>query len=289
MTVALASCTWVDPAFSGNLPLIAALERRGIPAVAVPWTDPVDWARFDLIVIRSTWDYTARHREFLEWACGLPVPLRNAADLVTWNSDKRYLADLAAAGIPAVPTSYVGPGEPAPALAGEIVVKPSVSAGARSTGRFGPASHDEARRLIAEITGTGKTAMIQPYLSAPDEAAVVLIDGELSHTLRKGQVLRPDEVAPVSAPGQPADAMRQPGLVRAGTATAAERDLAAAVLEHVQARFDATPLYLRVDQLAGPDGLPVLLELEAVEPSLYFDLVPEAADRLAAAIARAIR
>jgi glutathione synthase/RimK-type ligase-like ATP-grasp enzyme len=289
MTVALASCDWVDPGLSGNLPVIAALGRRGIPAVALPWTDPVDWADFDLVVIRSTWDYTARHREFLDWVRGLPVPVRNIPELVAWNSDKRYLADLSAAGVPAVPTVYVGPGDPPPDLAGEVVVKPSVSAGARATGRFGPASHEEARRLIAEIADQGKTAMVQPFMSAPDEAAVVLIDGELSHTLRKGPVLRPDEVAPISEPGGPADVMREPGLVRAGTATGDEQRLAAAIADYVRTRFGAVPLYLRVDQLTVPGNRPVLLELEAVEPSLYFDLVPQAADRMAAAIDRTIR
>lgn len=289
MTVALASCTWVDPQSSGNPPLIAALDCRGIPAVAVPWTDPVDWSAFDLVVLRSTWDYTYRYREFLEWVRGLPVPVRNAADLVQWNSDKRYLADLAAAGIPVVGTQYVDAGDPAPELVGEVVVKPSVSAGARATGRFGPAAHEAALALLREITSSGRTAMVQAFVPSPDEAAVVLIDGRVSHTLRKGQVLRPDEVAPRSQPGLPADAMRRPGLVRAGTATAAEVGLAEAVLEHVRSRFGATPLYLRVDQLTGADGRPVLLELEAVEPSLYLDLVPDAADRLAAAIERAIR
>ncbi|MGX6448759.1 hypothetical protein ACVU7I_11935, partial [Patulibacter sp. S7RM1-6] len=102
------------------------------------WDDPtVDWAAFDLVVVRSTWDYHARREAFLAWAAGVPS-LANPADVLAWNTDKRYLADLVAAALPTVPTLLVPPGEAlpadAPALAGEVVVKPSVSAGARDTG-----------------------------------------------------------------------------------------------------------------------------------------------------------
>ena len=87
----------------------------------------------------------------------------NAPALVRWNSDKRYLADLAAAGLPVVETDLVEPGEPLPELDGEVVVKPSVSAGGRDTGRFGPAAHDLARELIEQIQASGRAAMVQPF------------------------------------------------------------------------------------------------------------------------------
>ena len=84
-----------------------------------------------------------------------------------------------------------------------MIVKPSVSAGARDTGRFGPALHDEARALIATIHESGRTAMVQPFLASVDEhgeTALVFIDGEFSHSLRKRSVLQPDEVAPCARP-----------------------------------------------------------------------------------------
>jgi hypothetical protein len=129
-------------------------------------------------------------------------PVLNDPALLVWNCDKHYLADLASAGIPTVPTSFVSPGEPLRPLVGEVVVKPTVSAGARDTGRFGPNAYPGARALIARVHASGRTAMVQPYLASVErvgETAVVIVDGRVSHVLRKRAVLRPDEVAPVRA------------------------------------------------------------------------------------------
>ena len=167
------------------------------------------------MVIRSTWDYARRRDEFLRWCESVGERLHNRAALVRWNTDKRYLGDLADAGVPVVETRYVEPGEPMPELEGEIVVKPNVSAGGRDTGRFGPAAHDEARELIAAIQASGRTAMVQPYqptVDAVGETAVLCIDGEPAHALRKRAVLRPDEVAPVRDDGVgAAEIMYDPG------------------------------------------------------------------------------
>lgn len=137
-----------------------------------------------------------------------------------------YLHDLEAAGISVVPTAYVAPGEPPPTLEGEVVVKPSVSAGAKDSGRFGPAAHDQARALIERIHRAGRTAMVQPYLASVDsrgETAIVYLDGTPSHALHKGAVLRPDEVAPLRSDELGvAEVMYDPDLVVAGTADDAE-------------------------------------------------------------------
>jgi hypothetical protein len=289
MPVAIATCSQHPGGVPGDRLLVEALARIGVAADAVPWTENVDWGSFELVVIRSTWDYTAAQDRFLAWVRGLPAPVANAADLVAWNSDKRYLHDLAQWGIPTVPTQFIDPGQQAPELVGEIVVKPSVSAGARNTGRFGPGAHAEAVQFIERIHQEGKTAMVQPFVASPAETAVVLIDGVPSHTLRKGLVLRPDEVAPASTPGQPADVMQNPDLVTAGSASPAQLTAAASIAGQLRDQFGDTPLYLRVDLLEPEPGRPVLLELEAVEPNLYFELAPGSADRMAAAIARAIR
>jgi len=295
VNVAIATITAVPPGFDDDARLVDALGRRGCTATRVAWDEPgVDWRTYDAVVIRSTWDYSARRDDFVAWAESVGGRLHNPADLVRWNSDKRYLEDLADDGVPVVPTAYVAPGEALPALDGEIVVKPTVSAGAMDTGRFGPATHGVARELVERIHATGRTVMLQPYQPAVDasgETAVVLVDGVVSHVLRKRAVLRPDEVAPVRADGLgAAEAMYDPDLVAAGEATAAELRLAARVLEAVTARFGEVPLYARVDMVAGDAGAPLLMELEAVEPNLYLDTSPGSADRLAdAVVARAER
>jgi len=192
------------------------------------WDDPaVDWSSYDRVVIRSTWDYTRRLSEFQAWCEAVgPARLRNRPELVAFNADKRYLSALAA---PTVPTRFLAPGDPDPRLEGEIVVKPNVSAGARDTGRFGPAAHTQARALIRRIHESGRVALLQPYMSLVEqrgETALVFMGGRLSHVLHKRAVLGPDEVAPTTGPLQVAQAMLAEDLVSAGSATAAERALA---------------------------------------------------------------
>jgi hypothetical protein len=251
------------------------------------WDDPaVDWAAYDLVVLRSVWDYTQRVVAFVDWCRSVgPERLRNVPELIAFNVDKRYLGELEA---PTVKTEFVAPGDPVPELRGEVVVKPHVSAGARHTGRFTPGRHNEALTLIETIVGEGQIALVQPYLAAVDErgeTALVHFRGELSHVLRKRAVLEPDEVAPVRE-GDPlavAEVMYSDDLVVAGEATPAERALAANVMAEITSRF-GTPLYARVDLITGPDGTPVLLELEATEPHLYLATAPGAPERFAEAI-----
>lgn len=291
MRVAIASSTVVGDDWPDDRILAAELNSRGCEAAVEPWGGDADWKAFDLVVIRSTWDYTWRRDEFIAWARRIGPRLRNEPALIEWNSDKRYLADLADAGLAVVPTVFSGPGDPVPELEGEVVVKPAVSAGARDTGRFGPSTHDEARELIGRIHADGGTAMMQPYLPDADvggETAVVFIAGEVSHVLHKKAVLAPDEVAPLREGDlSAAEAMFRPDLVTAGEADTAQLDTARTVMGHVESRFGGVPLYARVDMLTGADGAPVLLELEAVEPNLYFETTPGVAERLADGIVAA--
>jgi glutathione synthase/RimK-type ligase-like ATP-grasp enzyme len=287
--IAFATCAPLPDGWPDDGLLAAALRERGAEVSFAVWDDPkVDWSSFDSVLIRSTWDYTLRRDEFVSWAHSLRDRLDNPPEIVEWNSDKRYLADLAAAGIATVPTVYVDPGDRPPDLEGEVVVKPAVSAGARDTGRFSPAAHARARELLERLGSDGRRAMVQPYLPAVEsegETAIVFIAGEESHALRKDVVLDPDEEAPIAGGElRAAEAMFRPELVMPASAAPEERELAGAVVAELERRFGAAPLYARVDMLAGAGGEPVLLELEAVEPSLYFEQAPGAAERFADAL-----
>ncbi len=283
MRVAFATCS-VFPGGNGDDHDAA----RRLNARFEVWDDPgVDWQSYDRVIVRSTWDYSMRAGEFLAWCAAIgPERLRNSPELIAWNADKRYLAALAS---PVVPTVFVAPGDPLPALEDEVVVKPSVSAGARSTGRFPAEHHDAARRLIESILRSGRTALVQPYQASVDErgeTSLVFLGGEFSHALRKRQVLDGQGIAPTIPDGlRVARAMLREDLVVPSVADAAERALAERVMAELTSAH-GTPVYARIDVVFGDDGEVRLLELEAVEPHLHQALAPGAAERFAAAIAR---
>jgi hypothetical protein len=289
MRIALATCAAVPAQFDDDELLAEALRERGARAEFVEWDDAsADWQRFDRVVIRSTWDYTQRLGDYLDWIDRVDGRLRNQPELVRWNSDKRYVADLAKAGLPVVATQFVEPGEEIGDLSGEVAIKPTVSAGGRDTGRFGPRAHDSGRELIEQIVADGRTAMVQPYLAAVDsegETALIFIAGELAHVLHKRAVLAPDEVAPIRDDSLgAAEAMYDPTLVTAGTAADDQIELGRRVVAWLAERFGASPLIARVDTVRDTSGSPVVLELEAVEPNLYLRQAPQTAEILADAI-----
>jgi len=288
--VAIAGFSGRPEQFSDDEVLVERLDQRGVEGSTPIWDDPkIDWNEFDLVVARSPWDYTTRLEEFLAWTRSVPVPLENSAAVIEWNSDKTYMADLRDAGIPIVETEFVRPDDEVPAIEFEVVIKPTLSAGARNTGRFRPERAEEAVALIERIQAMGRTAMVQPFLASVEsagETAVVMLGGEVSHVLRKGPLLSPDEVAPIRTDDalNVAEIMYDPDLVVPGTAEKDEIELAHSILEAMRKRFGSIPLVARVDMLRDGAGLPVLLELEAIEPNLYFSQVPDAADTLADAI-----
>jgi hypothetical protein len=285
--VALATCADLPELDPDDRLVLPALAANGVDVTIAIWDDPaVDWAGFDLVVLRDTWDYSQRRDEFVAWAERVPR-LLNRASIVRWNTDKRYLADLAAAGVPVVPTTWIEPGQPWTAPdQGEWVVKPAVSAGSRDTGRYDltdPAHRDLAQAHVRRLQDAGRLVMVQPYLLSVDsygETGVLFLGGERSHAIRKGQMLDgPD----------PGDGNRlfRPEVISPRIPTAQEVALAERTLAAVPGGT-ADLLYARVDMIAGPDGAPLVVELELTEPSLFLGTAAGAADRFADAIVRAI-
>lgn len=265
--IALVTCR-PQPEYDRDLPVLArAVARAGADVHVVGWDDPdVDWAGFDLAVIRSTWDYSLRADAYVAWAerCARLTRLANPAPVVRWNTDKRYLGELAAAGVPTVPTYYCPPGEKPelPEGDGEFVVKPTSGAGARYAARYRTEERDTALAQIARMHDEGYTAMVQPYMRRIDttgERALVFLGGQYLHAIRKGAVLAPGTA-------YDADKIPHPDL-RPWEATAAELDVAARALQAVP---DAPELlYARVDLVDSPEGDPLVMELELVEPNLF--------------------
>lgn len=261
--------------------LVRALGEAGADAVAVHWDDPAaDWASHDLVVIRSTWDYSWRAAEFVAWAdkVGEATRLANPAEVVRWNTDKRYIGDLAGAGVPVVPTAYLAPGDPVELPeAHEYVVKPTSGAGARFAARYTPDRRETAVRHVERMYAEGLTAMVQPFVTSIDtegERALQFFGGRLLHASRKGAVLAPGTA-------YDADKIAHPDLVP-WTPTEAEL----AVAERALAAVPGEPelLYARVDLVTGEDGRPCVMELELVEPNLFLWLHPDSSPRVVDAI-----
>jgi glutathione synthase/RimK-type ligase-like ATP-grasp enzyme len=276
-----------EPSADRDLPVLRrALEDAGAEVAVAHWDDPaVDWAGFDLVVIRSTWDYSWRVAEFVAWAerCGKVTRLANPAGVVRWNTDKRYLGDLAEAGVPAVETRYLAPGDPVGLPDDhEYVVKPTSGAGARLAARYTPEERETAVRQLERMHAQGLTAMVQPYLSSIDasgERALQFFGGRFLHASRKGAVLEPGTA-------YDADKVPHPRL-EPWEPTPAELSVAERALAAVP---DAPELlYARVDLVDGDDGQPRVMELELIEPNLFLWLHPESLPVVVEAIVKAAR
>ena len=279
--VAVATCARHPRADVEQQLTLEALEAIGVDATTEVWTDPaVAWERYELVIVRTTWDYTEDRGAFVEWAQGIER-IENPASVLAWNTDKRYLEDLARQGIPVVETTYVEPGHElvSPAF-DRYVIKPTVGAGARGVERFERGDEALASAHVAELSRLGLVAMVQPYLELVDVAAeigIIVIDGRVSHAIEKRPIL--------SAARQDRIALLDSSAVVRRIPTNDELRVAHDALDAARACCGvAAPfLYARVDLLQGPDG-PVVLELEATEPSLYLALDEDAAGRLAAAV-----
>jgi len=281
--VALVTCRELPVLPEDDRPLVAELARLGIAAKAEIWDDPsVKWTSFDVLLLRSTWDYHLRPAEFLAWIgarAAESAALWNPPPLLLWNAHKFYLRDLASRGIPIAPTRFLAAGSAA-RLADVLeeegwsraVVKPAVSASAHRTlviAREDAAECDaELRALLAD--GDALVQKYLPEIETNGEWSFVFLDGAFSHSVRK----RP-------APGDFRVQAEHGGTEEPGPA-------APALLGEARRAADAIDspwLYARVDGVES-EGRLLLMELELIEPTLYLSSAANAARRLASAIAR---
>jgi glutathione synthase/RimK-type ligase-like ATP-grasp enzyme len=269
----VATCKPLPEPDIDEAPLAAALAAGGFAAELLAWDDPaVDWDAPIPTILRSTWNYPLALEAFLAWIdrVGAAAPLINPPDIVRDNLHKRYLLALAARGVPVVPTTLVERGRTcdlAAITAPRIVIKPEVSAGSIGTRRFAP-EDPAAVAHLATLTAHG-AALVQPYLASVEaygERSLVWIDGELSHAVRKSPRFSGDD-----------EQVAGPFPI-----TGEERAVALAALAPIADRI----LYGRVDVAHDDDGHPMVMELELVEPSLFFVKQPGAAERYVAGLRR---
>jgi hypothetical protein len=266
--------------------LTAALDEIGEPWSVVNWDDQsIDWSEFSIVVLRSTWDYYKRLPEFNAWLDSTSTATRiyNSVDIVRWNIDKCYLADLIAANIPVMATTFINNSSEVDEslLHNDVIVKPTISAGSNNTARHRnePVA---ARQHIVTILANGTSVLVQPYQTSIDtngETSLVYLDGSFSHAFRKGAIFTGTE--------QTHNGMFLDEEITARTATAAELVLGNQVLSLLAQRFTDSPLYARIDMVTNHLGVPEIMEIELTEPSLYLHLDEGAPARAAKVLASA--
>jgi glutathione synthase/RimK-type ligase-like ATP-grasp enzyme len=278
--VALATCTNIPEPDPDEEILVSALERAGIEASVLPWDDAAaPFAEHDLVVLRSTWNYFEHVAEFVGWAerVAKKTRLLNPHAIVAMNATKTYLRDLDARGVDIVPTVFVDAGETRDVASildekrwDAIVIKPVVSAGSFRTARFDRASVKDAQAFLDGLTRDDRAAMVQQWMPAVDttgERSLVWIDGEVTHAIRK---------TPRFAGG----------AERVSDAIAIADD-ERAFAERALAPFAKDLLYARVDVVRDEGGTLRIMELELIEPSLFFKQGPKRAlDRFISALTR---
>ncbi len=258
--------------------LASALRKKGLSVHRIDWTNPdFDWSSTRSVIFRSTWDYTERYEEFLRFIRSRHsgTVMFNPASIILWNLDKHYLRDLQMRGVRIPQTIYIEKDSVTDLQQlfdkhrfTEAILKPAMSAGARHTYRLNSVNLNEHEELFQRLI-KDEAMMLQPFLSSvmsEGEKTLVVIGGRFTHAVIKkakaGDFRVQDDFG---------------GTVDHYTPT--EEEIAFA--EHAVSVCDPLPAYARVDILRNAEGLPVVSELEMIEPELWFRFHPEAADRLA--------
>lgn len=294
--VTLATMATLPDLPADDAPLVAELRALGCDVRIRTWSDPEAWQEDPgVVVIRSTWDYYHHVDAFLAWLGDLEargVMVRNPVPLIRWNARKRYLLQLAEAGLSHIPTVMLHAGDDVAArldslLANdaatwrEAVIKPEVSGSAHGTSRLTlPPTAAQLGGLEALLAHS--PLLVQPFLAdipTRGETSLLYIDGEFSHAILKRaaegdfrvQETHGGTAEPVDATAALIGYGREVIREACALAGVAERDL----------------LYVRVDVLAR--RTPHLMELEVIEPQLFLGHAPRAARRMAEAIARTAR
>lgn len=265
--------------------LLRAFSALGLDAEPAVWSsDEVIWETFDAIVIRSCWDYHRRYGEFRAWIERLDasrLPVFNPIRVVEWNSHKSYLVDLERRGVATVPTRIVTSGgtgavESLVREAGwsRFVLKPAVSASGFETHAL-DASFDPATLAIVERVTRLGDVLVQPFIedvSAHGEYSLIYIDGQFSHSAIKRAAKSEFRVQ-----------TEHGGSV---TPVAVDSWLVEAGMKALKA-LPEMPLYARVDGVARNDEF-LLMELELIEPNLFFELRHGSAEAFASAVRAAL-
>ena len=257
--------------------LINSFQSSGIQAERVSWSDiNIDWASYVAIIFRSTWDYQKSPDRFLEWISlvkGQTI-LINSEKMILWNLDKHYLSEFAEKGFRIIPTifldkdNYVETIENSMQIfeSDSVLIKPCISAGARNTFKFKDFNSFSILKILDEYIQQ-EDYILQPFFEEVQK------QGEISHILIGGRYTHSVLKKPARGDFRVQD--EHGGKVYSYLASKREIDFA----ESLIASCFELPYYSRVDCLKRDDES-YLMELECIEPELFFRFQPESSNEL---------
>lgn len=247
--------------------LLDFLRRKGLIIENCVWTDPgVQWNQYDLIILKSPWEYHEQIDRFFEWLHQLQkagIPLLNPVETVKWNSHKFYLREIAAAGLPVIDTVFLEAGSQLQAdhsyfdllNANQLVIKPAISAGAANT--FVLSGNEKDLTSINHLLAR-EPFLLQPFVAEikQGEWSFLFFNGRYSHGV-------------IKIPGENDFRVQQQhgGITRHDIKI--EQHLIDQATTYVN-RFASGTLYARVDGIVK-DGTFYLMELELIEPYLFLN------------------
>jgi hypothetical protein len=267
MKIGIATCYNIPEPDIDEAIVIDAFERRGHETHLVAWDEPtIDWSDFDGVIVRSTWNYPDYSDQFAEWVGRVSeaTTLLNPGEIMLANMNKSYLVELAERGVKIVPTKWINTSEAkdlAELLTSKSVVKPAIGAGSMDTQFF---EVNELNDAIAWLTSMGpnRMFMVQPFFESVNtvgEQSIIFFGSEPSHRVVKHARFAGQEE-------------RVDGPLEVGEFEALAREVIEPIKDDI--------LYARVDLMMDNEGVWRLSELELIEPSLFFNLKPEALDLL---------
>ncbi len=261
--------------------VVEALKRRGFTVTRKSWSDPeFDWSSTESIIFRTTWDYFNRYQEWQDWLerTSKLTKMINPFELVKWNMDKHYLQDLQQKGVHIPESRYIEVGEEV-TLAKlftetgwqNCILKPCVSGSSRHTYKVNPDNCDRLESTFQSLIAE-EAMMLQPFqndIIEKGEVSMMVMGGEFTHAVLK--VAKPGDFRVQDDFG---------GTVHPYEPSSEE----IAFAEKVIASCTPSPTYARVDIIRDNNGELAVIELELIEPELWFRLTPHAADKLAQSI-----
>ena len=264
--------------------LFEPLAKLGWSVEEVPWNrHNIEWRRFDAVIIRSTWDYQITPEKFLSTLEEIEsvTKLYNPVEICRWNLNKRYLRDLQSKGVPIVPTYWLeGLNKHSiesvfqTSAAKRLVAKPLIGANADDT--FVLKLKDSASWNDAICVFADRDVMVQPFIDSikvEGEYSLFYFGGHFSHAIVK----RPAE-------GDYRVQEEHGGIICSTNST---EDLFRVGSQAIEA-IEKTLLYARVDLVRLESGQPALIEMELIEPSLYFEQCPNSVEMFAAQFDRIV-